>query len=472
MYLVTIYNDDVPIVINDTTTYGLDRITGDITQGINTIDNFTFSIYPTNTGYEHINQWKTTVNVLNEKTGLYEFRGRVLLVEKLMDSKGLIYKRVTCESELGYFHDSYTRHKKYENVSVVEFLQDILDNHNKQVTEDKRFLLGNVEFGDNLQREVAYISTWECLKTRLFENSNLGGELFVRYENGQRYLDYVKHRGRQVTNTPIEVANNMISLINEDDFSDFCTRLIPLGAKLQDSEERVTISAVNNGLDYIDDINGINKYGIIEKAVVWDDVNLPQILFVRGKDYLANNNKITRKFSIDAVDLSLIGLNPNSYQVSNYYPVSNTMLDINEFLRVVEKKFSIESPESATLTFGNLFDDAQIHLNNMFKQAQEAKELASVLSSLTNINSASITNIDNKVTNHQTQIDGQALIIATQGANITDLQNRVGDLENTTRDLANDLADTNNNVNLLEKSLEATNMAIERMAKRVMMEVF
>ena len=83
MYLVTIYNDDVPIIINDTTTYGLDRITGDITQGINTIDNFTFSIYPTNTGYEHINQWKTTVNVLNEKTGLYEFRGRVLLVEKL-----------------------------------------------------------------------------------------------------------------------------------------------------------------------------------------------------------------------------------------------------------------------------------------------------------------------------------------------------------------------------------------------------
>ena len=472
MYLVTIYNDNNSIIINDTTTYGLNRITGDVTQGINIIDNLTFSIYPTNTGYNEIYQWTTKIDILNVKTGLYEFRGRVLLVENLMDSKGLVYKRITCEKEFGYFQDSYTRYKKYENVSVREFLEDILDNHNKQVTDDKKFLLGNVEFNNNIQREVSYITTWECLKTRLFENSNLGGELVIRYENCQRYLEYVEERGGQVNDTPIEVANNMISLTNEDDFSDFCTRLIPLGSKFDDSEERVTISSVNNGVDYIEDVDGVNKYGVIYKVVTWDDVHEPQILFVRGKDYLDNDNNITRKFSIEAVDLSLIGLNPNSYQVANYYPVVNELLGVNEFLRIVEKKFSIESPESATLTFGSLFDNVQDYQRNAIQNSIEAKELANIISNQTNNINNTVNNQQTQINNQQTQINDQTIILGTQGNNIANLQNKVTLLENTTQDLTNDLSDTNNKVNDLETKLEDTNKAIGRMAKRIMIEVF
>lgn len=465
MFLVTIYNYNVPTVINDTTTYGQSRITGDITQGINTIDNFTFSIYPTNAGYNEITQWQTKVTVLNEKTGSYEFRGRVLLIENLMDSSGLIYKRVTCENELGYFHDSYTRYKKYENVTVTEFLKDILDNHNKQVTEDKRFILGNVEFNNNIQREVAYISTWECLKTRLFDNSNLGGELVVRHEGGQRFLDYVVESGGQVNGTPIELANNMISLTNEDDFSDFCTRLVPLGAKLDGSEERVTISNVNNGLDYIDDTNAVNNYGVIEKVVTWDDVNDPQILFVRGQSYLANDNKITRKFSIDAVDLSLINLNPNSFQVANYYPVVNQLLGVDEIIRVVEKKFSIESPESATLTFGSLFDNVQDYQKNAIQNSIEAKELANIINNRVDNTVTNIGNINNTVTN-------QGVIIGNQGASIATLQNSVITIEGDIFKITDRVDELENKTNDLETSLGVTDAAVERMAKRVMMEVF
>ena len=465
MYLVTIYNNNTPTIINDTTTYGLNRITGDVTQGINTIDSFTFSIYPTNAGYDYIQQWQTTITVLNEKTGQYEFRGRVLLIENQMDSGGLIYKRVTCESELGLFHDSFTRYKKYENVSVREFLQDILDHHNRQVSDDKRFLIGNVEFNDNIQREVAYISTWECLKTRLFDNSNLGGELIVRYENGLYYLDYVKERGTTVNDTPIQVAQNMISLTNEDDFSDFCTRLIPLGSKLDESEERVTISSVNNGLDYIDDVDGIAKYGIIEKVVKWDDVHEPQILLSRGNSYLADSNNITRKFSINAVDLSLIGLNPNNFQVANYYPVVNQLMSINEVLRVVEKKFSIESPESATLTFGSLFDNVQDYQKKAIQNSLEAKELANITSNRIDNTSAVINNINTTVTNQQIQINNNSTNIGSQGTNIINLQNNVLTLDKA-------IIDNSNRIAALENDIPSLNSSFNRMAKRMMMEVF
>lgn len=465
MYLVTIYNNNIPIIINDTTTYESNRIIGEVSQGINTIDNFKFSIYPTNLGYNHIQQFKTGVTIFNTKTGLYEFRGRVLLTENLMDSNGLIYKRITCESELGLFYDSYTRYKKYENVSVREFLQDILDHHNRQVSDDKRFFIGNVEFNDNIQREVAYISTWECLKTRLFDNSNLGGELMVRYENGLRYLDYVKERGTTVNDTPIQVAQNMISLTDEDDFSDFCTRLIPLGAKLDETEERVTISSVNNGLDYIDDVDGIAKYGIIEKVVKWDDVHEPQILLSRGNSYLTDSNNITRKFSINAVDLSLIGLNPNNFQVANYYPVVNQLMSINEVLRVVEKKFSIESPESATLTFGSLFDNVQDYQKKAIQNSLEAKELANITSNRIDNTSAVINNINTTVTNQQIQINNNSTNIGSQGTNIINLQNNVLTLDKA-------IIDNSNRIAALENDIPSLNSSFNRMAKRMMMEVF
>lgn len=465
MFLVTIYNNNTPIIINDTTTYESNRITGEVSQGINTIDSFTFSIYPTNVGYNHIQQFKTGVFIFNTKTGLYEFRGRALLTENLMDSNGLIYKRITCESELGFFYDSYTRYKKYENVSVREFLQDILDNHNRQVSDDKHFLLGNVEFNDNIQREVAYISTWECLKTRLFDNSNLGGELVVRYENGLRYLDYVKERGTTVNDTPIQVAQNMISLTNEDDFSDFCTRLVPLGSKLDESEERVTISSVNNGLDYIDDVDGIAKYGIIEKVVTWDDVHEPQILLSRGNSYLEDSNNITRKFSINAVDLSLIELNPTSYQVANHYPVVNRLMSINEVLRVVEKKFSIESPESATLTFGSLFDNVQDYQKNAIQNALEAKELANITSSRVENTNTTINNINTTVSNQQIQINSNTTSIGSQGTNIINLQNNVLTLDKA-------IIDNSNKIATLENDTSNLNASFNRMAKRMMMEVF
>ena len=80
MYLVRIYDGQNLLTINDTTTSGNSRITGEVTQGINSIDNFVFSIYPTNVGYEQIRQLKTVVTVVNVKTGLYEVRGRVLVM--------------------------------------------------------------------------------------------------------------------------------------------------------------------------------------------------------------------------------------------------------------------------------------------------------------------------------------------------------------------------------------------------------
>ena len=51
-------------------------------------------------------------------------------------------KDVTCEGELGYLLDSTQRPAKYVNVTPEQWLTQVLDNHNMQVTADKRLYMG------------------------------------------------------------------------------------------------------------------------------------------------------------------------------------------------------------------------------------------------------------------------------------------------------------------------------------------
>ncbi len=142
-----------------------------------------------------------------------------------------------------------------------DYLQIILDNHNKQVSADKQFQVGIVEVEENLYRYLGYDKTFATIKDKLLDR--LGGELRIRYENGIRYLDYLKEIG-EVKTTDIRLAKNLVTIEQEQDPTDIISRLIPLGNKIgDDTEERLTISEVNNGINYIDDEEAIEKFGII-----------------------------------------------------------------------------------------------------------------------------------------------------------------------------------------------------------------
>ena len=307
MYEVKIINDSNETIINAISTSSeAPRITGQCKFGINTIDSFTFNILPNNEGYNLIKDLKTLVEVNNIKTNKNEFRGRVLIQTPKMNSSGLLTKSITCESELGYLMDSVQEHGEYHDITVRGFLELIIDNHNKQVSEDKHFTVGVVEVIDNndsLYRYLGYDKTLDTIKDKLIDR--LGGELRVRHENGIRYLDYLQSIGEK-KDTEIVLARNLITIEQERDPSEIITRLVILGPKLEDSEERLTVASINNGLNYIDDKEAISEFGIIADTVTFDDVNIVENLLSKGKDYLKENNKIKKKHKINALDLSLI----------------------------------------------------------------------------------------------------------------------------------------------------------------------
>lgn len=384
MYEVVLINDMKEMVVNAVSSnINAPRITGSIKKGINTIDSFTFSILPNNPGHNKIYPLKTLINIINKKTNKTVFFGRVLNSRTSMNDKGLISKIVVCESELGYLCDSTQVHGEYHNITVKDFLKKMIDNHNSQISVDKRFEVGTVsvkDFNDSLYRYLGYEETFSTIKDKLIDR--LGGELQIRYKNGIRYLDYLERIG-STKGTEIRLSYNLKTIEEEQDPTTIITRLIPLGKKIengsneenQESEERLTIESVNSGLIYIDDLEAQEKFGIIAKSNTWDDVGEATNLLRKGKEFLKENNKIKRKYSINALDLSLIGLSVDSFKVGDSYRVKNDIMGIDDILRVIEASISIDKPYESTISVGDKFDDIKTYQNNMAKSQKKLENI-------------------------------------------------------------------------------------------------
>lgn len=112
-----------------------------LVSGINKSSSFTFNIDPTHKYFNYLRKMHTVIYVYevysNTRKDLL-FEGRIT-----SDDEGLNKtKDVTCEGELGYLLDSTQRPAKYVNTTPEQWLTQVLDNHNMQVTADKRLHMG------------------------------------------------------------------------------------------------------------------------------------------------------------------------------------------------------------------------------------------------------------------------------------------------------------------------------------------
>ena len=365
MYFVTIKNGDTERLIHRTVDFNDPKLTtGVMRQGINRIKTFKFEILPNHPYYDEFHSFTTLIEVYNQVSNHLDFVGRVLSATEIMNREGLIIKRILCESEMAYLTDSHQRFHEFRG-SVRELLEHMLMVHNRQVEENKKFLVGDVEFNDNLYRFVGYENTFD----EIIENitSRIGGELRVRVVNSVRYLDLVEKIGAE-RDTEIRLSKNLISITKQQDPTAIITRLLPLGARLDDGDDdevsavttaRVTIETVNNGRDYIDDTEGIAEFGIIEGTHIWDDVTLPINLLSRALNYLHENNRIKTQYTVSALDLASIGLDMDTFEVGNSYQLINQIMNVDTRLRVVQKTIDIMEPQRSELEIGDKFQTIQ-----------------------------------------------------------------------------------------------------------------
>lgn len=369
MHTVTITNGAEKTTIHSD---NLDRISGGkIVKAVNAVDSFTFTIYPDNAGYNKLKPLTTSVTVTDDSTGKDVFIGRVLKCPDSMDEQGLICKSVTCEGRLGWLYDSVQPYAEYKVVGIRTVLASFISKHNAQVGDDKHILVGQVTVTgeNNYTYSVNWVSTMDAISEQLV--GKFGGEIQLRDQDGKVYIDYLEHIGHG-TDTKIELAVNLKTISREIDETSVITRLYPLGAKLTDSEKRLTIGSVNGSKDYIEDSALVAKYGVISGTQTWDDVTQASVLKTKATAYLKSANKAKKQYKITAVDLSTIDMNFEQFELGCWYRVVNPLMGIDEDLRIIGITINLDNPEQSELTFGDKFETMTGFMTAKTKSLQTA----------------------------------------------------------------------------------------------------
>lgn len=352
---LSIYNDKLE---------GLKIFSPSLDLELNKTGSFSFTLYPDHPYYGSIQKLKSIITVYQEDYLL--FRGRVL-----DDEIGFYNERkVTCEGELAFLLDSIKRPYDFTG-SVAEYLALLLDSHNAQVDETKRFTLGNVTVTDPndyiVRSNIDYTDTWKEMNDKLL--TLLGGFLSVRHADGVAYLDYLADFAL-LSPQKIEFGKNLLDQKRIIKGADVATVVIPLGAKLKDAEgkdtdKRLTIESVNGGADFIEDAAAISQYGTIVKTVIFDDVTIAENLKAKGQAYLSSLVKLPESIELTAADLATVSTSFSSFHLGTYVDVVSKPHGLNQKFLVRKLSINLLDPAANKLTLGGVFEGLAASLKGL-----------------------------------------------------------------------------------------------------------
>lgn len=155
--------------------------------------------------------------------------------------------QVRCKGELDYLSESIVRpystlQRGYGNLapySLNSYFEWLIDQHNKQVSDNKQFKIGHV-YLSNLDKNNyiyaendMYPSTVEEISEKLI--NVYGGYLQVRHENGSRYIDYIAEWSDENTQV-LDFGVNLTDYTETDDSSSLATYVVPMGASMSSTD--------------------------------------------------------------------------------------------------------------------------------------------------------------------------------------------------------------------------------------------
>lgn len=356
-----IYADDT--LIYDSTIEDYIITSGKITKEVNKSGSFKFSMYPDNPFYDSIQKLKTVITVY--KFDKIIFRGRVINEESGFYND----KTFTCEGELSFLLDSIQRPFSFSG-SPADLFTQFINNHNAQVDEYKKFIIGDITVTDNndyISRSNSdYKDTLTNLSDKLLKTN--GGYIHIsRNTDNQPVINWYEDYPF-MSDQKIEFGENLLDFTRTHSGEDIATALIPLGAK-QDNQDktRLTIAEVNGGADYVYNQKAVEVYGWIFKTHTWDDVTIASNLLNKANAYLNEiiNQNITIELS--AVDLSAMDKNINSFQLGDYIQIVSKPHNMDDRLLLKKQTIDLLNPANDTITLGytySSFTDTTLTNNN------------------------------------------------------------------------------------------------------------
>lgn len=343
--MIQVYADDLLVYDSRIEDYALTELT--VTAALNKGGTASVGMSPGHPAYYSFTSYKTLVTIYRDD--LLLFRGRALYPEDDFYNR----RTVTCEGERCFLRDSVIRPYVYQDGPAAIFA-DIIAQHNAQVDEFKRFEVGTVTVTDpnnyiRMESESA-LQTNDVID-KLVERCG-GYIVFTTNTQGQRVINWYEeltYQSRQV----IEFGENLLDFARTAANTDLATVIIPYGSKNEETGQRLDITSVNNGLDFIQDYEAVALRGVIAVPVYWDDITMPENLLAKAQQELSKRKLIITSLKLTAVDLSDLDKSIDTFQVGDLIQVRSRPHGVDELFQLTEREYDLLNPqENGKITLG------------------------------------------------------------------------------------------------------------------------
>lgn len=323
-------------------------------QALNDAGTFEFTITKNNPLYDEIYPRVSSVRITKNDTEI--FCGQVRTSEEVLEGE----KDVSCVGELSFLYDSIQPQKRYQDYTPQQFFNELVTNHNNQVEDDKKFRPGKVTVtdpNDSLYRFTNFEDTLTDIRDKLCDSLN--GYLRIRKSEGNRYIDLLRLEDYgKYSDQPIKFGYNLLDFVKKDSGEAIYTALIPLGARLDESQidgldSYLTIESVNGGKNYLKNDAAIKQFGLIWAVQKWDDVTVPENLILKGKEWLRSNQYKTLTLELTAIDMSILKSDIDSFDLGDTIHVIAKDFGLDAVYPVQKKTTYLQEPEKNTIVLSN-----------------------------------------------------------------------------------------------------------------------
>lgn len=362
----------------------MDIVSGEIDKEANVADSFSFSLMASHPFINKINRMKSVIEVKKGKKII--FRGR----DACEDGDFYNTCEFICEGAYAYFNDTVIMPFEFSG-RPDELLAKLVEEHNAQVGEEKKFIVGECTVTDPndyiVRSSEKAMQTIDCIKEKLTESS-LGGYIRIRYEAEGNYIDYIDD-GNILCNQAIEFGKNLIDLNRTSMYTDIVTSVVPYGAE-DENGKNIDVSSVNNGSLVVDDEELIEKYGLIRRLMYWDDVTQPENLLEKTKQFLKGMDYNQDHVVFNALDLSHIDKSVNEFDIYDYVPVKSKPHGIVKNAFCSGQHIDIKDPGQDYMEVGLNIESSRRQQTEKFKEIAQIVERVEKVESNAKINEGAI----------------------------------------------------------------------------------
>ena len=318
-----------------------------ISPTLNLSDNdageLTFTILPSNPGYDLITKFSTTVTVYRDNEWLWA--GRVL------NENTDFYKQksVTCEGVLAFLNDTHQESIKYTNITIETFITNMLSVHNQKVGNDRKVYAGTITVTDGTKdRYSEYEVTLDALNDLITDNE---GHMYISYSSNKYYLNYVSDF-HNASEQYIEFGKNLLDYTVEANMDNFASVILPLGKENEETGDRLTVASVNQGSIYVADADAVAAFGWIEKLYDDSEIATASVLLTNAQKLLSESKIEDISIRLSAVDLHVLDNNIQSINLLDRVYVRSSYHGVSDFYPVTELSYNLADPSGDTFTLG------------------------------------------------------------------------------------------------------------------------